>query len=83
MKLNVKAFALTCAIIWGLGLFLMTWWLILFDGATTLTRLIRQKGYLRMDSTVPERVLGNYSLLPSSPTACSTRLLSCLLKSKE
>ncbi len=28
-----------------------------------LTRLIRQKGYLRMDSTVPERVLGNYSLI--------------------
>lgn len=34
MKLNVKAFALTCAIIWGLGLFLITWWIILFDGAT-------------------------------------------------
>jgi len=34
MKLNVKAFALTCAIIWGFGLFLLTWWIILFDGPT-------------------------------------------------
>jgi len=34
MKLNVKAFALTCAIIWGLGLFAITWWIIVFGGAT-------------------------------------------------
>ena len=33
MKLNVKAFAFTCAIIWGLGMFLMTWWVIIFEGA--------------------------------------------------
>ncbi len=34
MKLNIKAFALSCGIMWGLGLFLLTWWLIAFDGAT-------------------------------------------------
>jgi hypothetical protein len=34
MRLNVKAFALTCALIWGLGLFFLTWWAIAFDGAT-------------------------------------------------
>lgn len=34
MKLNVKAFALTCGIIWGLGLFFLTWWIIAFDGVT-------------------------------------------------
>lgn len=34
MKLNVKAFALACGIIWGIGLFLLTWWIIAFDGAT-------------------------------------------------
>jgi len=34
MKLNVKAFALTCALVWGLGLFLLTWWIIVLDGAT-------------------------------------------------
>ena len=34
MKLNTKAFALTCGLVWGLGLFLLTWWIIAFDGAT-------------------------------------------------
>jgi hypothetical protein len=34
MRLNVRAFALTCALIWGLGLFCLTWWIIAFDGAT-------------------------------------------------
>ena len=34
MKLNVKAFSLTCGIVWGLGLFLLTWWIIAFDGTT-------------------------------------------------
>jgi hypothetical protein len=34
MKLDVRAFALTCAITWGLGLLLLTWWIIAFDGAS-------------------------------------------------
>lgn len=34
MKLNVKAFALTCGIFWGIGLFICTWWIIYFDGAS-------------------------------------------------
>ncbi len=34
MKLNVKAFALTCGILWGFGLFVITWWIIAFDGAS-------------------------------------------------
>lgn len=33
MKLNVRAFALTSAIFWSVGLFLMTWWLIAFHEA--------------------------------------------------
>ena len=32
MKLNIKAFALALALIWGLGLFVLTWWIILFEG---------------------------------------------------
>lgn len=40
MKLNVKAFALTCGIIWGVGLFVLTWWIIAFGGATGETTLI-------------------------------------------
>jgi len=34
MKLDVKAFALACALIWGIGLFALTWWVIAFEGAT-------------------------------------------------
>ena len=34
MKLNVKAFALTCGLVWGLGLMMLTWWIMLFEGAT-------------------------------------------------
>lgn len=40
MKLNVKAFALACGLIWGFGLFLLTWWIIAFDGSTHEVTLI-------------------------------------------
>lgn len=35
MKLEVKAFALTCGIVWGVGLPLLTWWIIAFNGPST------------------------------------------------
>ena len=48
MKLNVWAFGLTCALIWGLGLFILTWWVIAFEGLeaaaeikTMVTRIYR------------------------------------------
>ncbi len=45
MKLNVRAFALTCGLVWGIGLFALTWWIIAFDGAskdvTMIGRLYR------------------------------------------
>mgnify|MGYP001242648749 CR=1 FL=1 len=31
MTLNIKAFALACGILWGLSLFLVTWWIIYFE----------------------------------------------------
>ena len=34
MQLNVKAFGLTCGILWGLGLFVITWWIIAFEGVS-------------------------------------------------
>ncbi len=34
MKLNIKAFALTGGILWGVSLFICTWWLIFLEGAT-------------------------------------------------
>jgi hypothetical protein len=40
MKLNVKAFALTCGSLWGLAIFLLTWWIIAFEGSTGEITLI-------------------------------------------
>jgi hypothetical protein len=40
MKLNVKALALTSGIVWGAGLFIITWWIIAFEGATHETTMI-------------------------------------------
>jgi hypothetical protein len=34
MRLDVKVFGLTCGLVWGLGLFCLTWWIIAFEGAT-------------------------------------------------
>lgn len=47
MKLNIKAFALTCGIIWGVGLFALTLWIIAFDGPTHEVTLIGKlyRGY--------------------------------------
>jgi len=47
MRLNVKAFALTCGIMWGLGLFLLTWWIISFESVTGDVTLIGRvyRGY--------------------------------------
>lgn len=51
MRLNVRAFALSCGLIWGLGLFAATWWIMLFDGATG-------------DATFFGRVYRGYSISP-------------------
>ncbi len=32
MKLNIKAFGLTCGLVWGIGLFIVTWWIIALEG---------------------------------------------------
>ncbi len=47
MRLNIRAFALTCGLVWGLGLFFITWWMIAFDGATGEATLIGRcyRGY--------------------------------------
>ncbi len=34
MQLNIKAFAIGLGILYGLGLFLVTWWVIAFEGIT-------------------------------------------------
>ena len=47
MKLDVKAFAITCGLLMGLGLFLATWWIIIFDGSSDRMTFIGQiyRGY--------------------------------------
>ena len=47
MKLDVKAMAITLGLVWGVALFGMTWWVILFDGATGEPTLIGRlyRGY--------------------------------------
>jgi len=52
MKLNIRAFAIACGLIWGLGLFALTWWIIAFDGATS-------------DATFIGRIYRGYSLTPA------------------
>ena len=34
MKLNVLAFGLACGLIWGLGVFLLPWWVMAFEAHT-------------------------------------------------
>ena len=34
MRLDVKAFAIAAAVIWGGGIFLVTWWMMIPQGAT-------------------------------------------------
>jgi hypothetical protein len=61
IRLNVKAFAATCGLIWEIGLFVLTWWIMAFDGATGQATLIGQvyRGYhqRRRDSLCHLRVL--------------------------
>jgi hypothetical protein len=47
MKLDIRAFGLTCGLLWGIGLFCLTWWIILFDGATGEVTLLGRlyRGY--------------------------------------
>ena len=43
MKLHIGSFALTCAIVWGFGLFFLTVWIMTFEGATRELTII---GYI-------------------------------------
>jgi hypothetical protein len=47
MKLNVKAFSITSGLFWSIALFLLTWWIIFFDGASQEVTIIGRlyRGY--------------------------------------
>lgn len=51
MKLDIRAFAFSCALLWGIGMFIGTWWIIAFDGATN-------------DPTLIGHIYRGYSLTP-------------------
>lgn len=46
MSLNVKASALAGGIVFGVGIFLLTWWLIAFGGAQTETAVLISQVYI-------------------------------------
>ena len=47
MKLDIKAFAVSCGLLWGVSLFILTWWIIAFEGATCEVTMIGRlyRGY--------------------------------------
>jgi hypothetical protein len=47
MKIHIKTFALTCSLVWGFGLFFLTWWLLLFKELTNQKTFIGRiyRGY--------------------------------------
>lgn len=42
MKLNVKAFALAGGILWALSMFILTWWVMQFQGTLNISGDIAQ-----------------------------------------
>lgn len=50
-RLDVRAFALTCALWWGFGVFALTWWVMAFEGASG-------------DPTLIGRVYRGYAITP-------------------
>jgi hypothetical protein len=57
MKLNVKALGLAFGILWGIGVFVLTWWIIAFDGPSTEPNLLTQ-GYRGYSITPIGSVIG-------------------------
>ncbi|MBL7106255.1 MAG: bacteriophage holin [Phycisphaerae bacterium] len=52
MKLNIKAFAIAFGLMWGFGLFFLTWWIIMFDGSSDEATFIAK--FYRGYSLTPE-----------------------------
>jgi len=52
MKLHVKSLSMTCGLVWGAALFLLTWWIIIFEGASG-------------EATFIGRVYRGYSISPT------------------
>ncbi len=57
MKFHTKAFALTCGIFWGLGIFLLTWWLIAVGNAEGPMTIL-ERGYIGFTFTPMGSLIG-------------------------
>ena len=40
MKLNIKAMAIAFGLVWGISLFVITWWIILLEGSSNATTFL-------------------------------------------
>ncbi len=58
MKLNVLAIGLASGLIWGIGLFLITWWIIMFDGQQPGETLVLGQIYRGYEVTTMGSLLG-------------------------
>jgi hypothetical protein len=47
MNLDTRAFALSCALLWGFGILLITWWIVIWDGPSTVPTFLGRmyRGY--------------------------------------
>ncbi len=82
MKLNIKAFALSCGLIWGLGLFFLTWWLILLEGAEPAGCFLNRvyPGYTMTPPSAASSVWPGDSSTPASAEPFSHGSITCWWK---
>ena len=64
MKLNVLALALASGLLWGVGLFLLTWYLIFVEGAAPDDKLLLGRFYLGYRVTPMGSLIGLAWALP-------------------
>ena len=57
MKLNIKAFSLTCGIFLGISVFLLTWWVII-NGKTLGEPTLIERVYLGFEFTPGGSLIG-------------------------
>lgn len=57
MRLNIKRIAMASGVIWGAFIFLLTWWIIFFDGETQEKTVIG-KVYHGYSVSLPGSIIG-------------------------
>ena len=57
MKMNIRAFSLTCGVFWGISVFLLTWWVII-TGKTLGEPTLIERVYLGFEFTPGGSLIG-------------------------